>query len=99
MGCSWWESSWTLFGLYQGSSQDLLQSRASSLSCLIAASVLCTDEKLLHPTPVVTLLFVIITAVCQIICLNKALVCADTVVVVPLFYAGTSPPQRVSARR
>jgi hypothetical protein len=34
------------------------------------------------------LLFVIITAVCQIICLNKALVCADTVVVVPLFYAG-----------
>jgi hypothetical protein len=38
----------------------------------------------------VTLLFVIITAVCQIVCLNKALVCADTVVVVPLFYAGQS---------
>ena len=32
----------------------------------------------------------IITAVCQIICLNKALQCADTVVVVPLFYAGES---------
>ena len=37
-----------------------------------------------------TLWFVIITAVCQIICLNKALQCADTVVVVPLFYAGES---------
>ena len=36
----------------------------------------------------VTLLLVIATAVCQIVCLNKALVCADTVVVVPLFYAG-----------
>lgn len=47
-----------------------------------------TDQQLLHPTPLVTLLFVIVTAVCQIICLNKALVCADTVVVVPLFYAG-----------
>jgi hypothetical protein len=48
------------------------------------------DWQLLHPTPFVTLLFVIITAVCQIICLNKALQCADTVVVVPLFYAGES---------
>ncbi len=30
----------------------------------------------------------IFTAVLQIMCLNRALVCADTVVVVPLFYAG-----------
>lgn len=43
---------------------------------------------LVHPSPLITLLLTIITAVLQIICLNKALKCADTVVVVPLFYAG-----------
>jgi hypothetical protein len=36
----------------------------------------------------ITLLLVIATAIAQIICLNKALKCADTVVVVPVFYAG-----------
>lgn len=35
-----------------------------------------------------TLLLLIGTAVLQIVCLNSALRCADTVVVVPLFYAG-----------
>ncbi|WVN85327.1 uncharacterized protein L203_100472 [Cryptococcus depauperatus CBS 7841] len=43
---------------------------------------------LVHPSALISLLSVIITAILQIICLNKALVCADTVVVVPLFYAG-----------
>lgn len=28
------------------------------------------------------------TAILQIVCLNRALVCVDTVIVVPLFYAG-----------
>lgn len=36
----------------------------------------------------ISLLLVILTAVLQIVCLNRAIVCADTVVVVPLFYAG-----------
>lgn len=36
----------------------------------------------------ITVLFLIITAVSQIVCLNRALKCADTVTVVPLFYAG-----------
>jgi hypothetical protein len=31
---------------------------------------------------------VIITAVMQIICLNRALKCADSTLVVPLFFAG-----------
>ena len=35
-----------------------------------------------------SLLMVVFTAVLQIVCLNRALACADTVVVVPLFYAG-----------
>lgn len=35
-----------------------------------------------------TLLLVIATAILQIVCLNRALECTDTVVVVPLFYAG-----------
>jgi hypothetical protein len=35
-----------------------------------------------------TLILLIGTAVLQIVCLNSALRCADTVVVVPLFYAG-----------
>jgi hypothetical protein len=43
---------------------------------------------LVHPSPLLTLVLTIITAVAQIICLNKALACADTVVVVPIFYAG-----------
>ncbi|WWC69395.1 uncharacterized protein I206_103334 [Kwoniella pini CBS 10737] len=43
---------------------------------------------LVHFSAIVTLLFVIITAVLQIVCLDRALKCADTVVVVPLFYAG-----------
>ncbi|KAL1406867.1 hypothetical protein Q8F55_006276 [Vanrija albida] len=43
---------------------------------------------LVHFTPLLTLVLLIVTAVLQIICLNKALQCADTVVVVPLFYAG-----------
>nr|XP_018263783.1 uncharacterized protein I303_03656 [Kwoniella dejecticola CBS 10117]OBR85941.1 hypothetical protein I303_03656 [Kwoniella dejecticola CBS 10117] len=43
---------------------------------------------LVHPSAIITLLFVIITAVLQIVCLDRALKCADTVVVVPLFYAG-----------
>lgn len=43
---------------------------------------------MVHPSPLLTLLLTIATAVAQIICLNKALQCADTVVVVPLFYAG-----------
>ncbi|WOO84441.1 uncharacterized protein LOC62_06G007959 [Vanrija pseudolonga] len=43
---------------------------------------------LVHFTPLLTLVLLTITAVLQIICLNKALQCADTVVVVPLFYAG-----------
>ncbi|ORY27172.1 hypothetical protein BCR39DRAFT_538725 [Naematelia encephala] len=43
---------------------------------------------LVHFSAIITLLFVIGTAVLQIVCLNRALVCADTVVVVPLFYAG-----------
>ncbi|KAL7424060.1 hypothetical protein Q5752_001645 [Cryptotrichosporon argae] len=41
-----------------------------------------------HFSSVVTTLLVVATAVLQIVCLNKALQCADTVVVVPLFYAG-----------
>ena len=47
-------------------------------------------HQLVHPSALLTLTFVFITAVLQIICLNKSLVCADTVVVVPLFYAGKS---------
>ncbi|KAK6903006.1 hypothetical protein L486_06461 [Kwoniella mangroviensis CBS 10435] len=43
---------------------------------------------LVHPSAIITLLLVIITAVLQIVCLDRALKCADTVVVVPLFYAG-----------
>ncbi|WWC89967.1 uncharacterized protein L201_004896 [Kwoniella dendrophila CBS 6074] len=43
---------------------------------------------LVHPSALITLLLVIITAVLQIVCLDRALKCADTVVVVPLFYAG-----------
>ncbi|WVQ78317.1 hypothetical protein IAT38_000402 [Cryptococcus sp. DSM 104549] len=42
----------------------------------------------LHASSLASLLLVIVTAVLQIVCLNRALVCADTVVVVPLFYAG-----------
>ncbi|KAK8869760.1 hypothetical protein IAR55_000328 [Kwoniella newhampshirensis] len=41
-----------------------------------------------HPSGLISLLSVIVTAVLQIVCLNRALECADTVVVVPLFYAG-----------
>jgi hypothetical protein len=41
-----------------------------------------------HPSAILTILLVALTAVLQIVCLNRALVCADTVVVVPLFYAG-----------
>ncbi|RSH94093.1 hypothetical protein EHS25_006747 [Saitozyma podzolica] len=41
-----------------------------------------------HPSAILTVLLVALTAVIQIVCLNRALVCADTVVVVPLFYAG-----------
>jgi hypothetical protein len=44
--------------------------------------------KMLNVSPILTLLLVVLTAVLQIVCLNRALVCADTVVVVPLFYAG-----------
>nr|XP_019042293.1 hypothetical protein I302_08895 [Kwoniella bestiolae CBS 10118]OCF21223.1 hypothetical protein I302_08895 [Kwoniella bestiolae CBS 10118] len=43
---------------------------------------------LVHPSALITLLLVIVTAVLQIVCLDRALKCADTVVVVPLFYAG-----------
>ena len=43
---------------------------------------------MVHPSALVTLLLVIATAVLQIVCLNRALECTDTVVVVPLFYAG-----------
>ncbi|KAL0250399.1 hypothetical protein I308_102572 [Cryptococcus tetragattii IND107] len=43
---------------------------------------------LVHPSALISLLLVILTAVLQIVCLNRAIVCADTVVVVPLFYAG-----------
>ncbi|KAK1924848.1 hypothetical protein DB88DRAFT_534894 [Papiliotrema laurentii] len=43
---------------------------------------------LVHPSSILTLLLVILTAVLQIVCLNRALECTDTVVVVPLFYAG-----------
>lgn len=50
--------------------------------------MLAHTTQLVHPSPLITLLFTILTAVAQIICLNKALRCADTVVVVPLFYAG-----------
>ncbi|WVF72206.1 hypothetical protein IAT40_007018 [Kwoniella sp. CBS 6097] len=42
---------------------------------------------LVHPSAIISLLLVIITAVLQIVCLDKALKCADTVVVVPLFFA------------
>jgi hypothetical protein len=45
-------------------------------------------SQLLHASSLLTLLLVIFTAVLQIVCLNRALKCADTVVVVPLFYAG-----------
>lgn len=44
--------------------------------------------QLVHVSAILTLLLLILTAVLQIVCLNKALRCADTVVVVPLFYAG-----------
>lgn len=47
-----------------------------------------TDTQLVHVSAIITLLLLIGTAVLQIVCLNKALRCADTVVVVPLFYAG-----------
>ena len=50
--------------------------------------------QLVHPSAFITLLLVIFTAVLQIVCLNRALVCADTVVVVPLFYAGELVLQR-----
>ncbi|WRT67209.1 uncharacterized protein IL334_004175 [Kwoniella shivajii] len=43
---------------------------------------------LVHFSAIITLLAVITTAVLQIVCLDRALKCADTVVVVPLFYAG-----------
>ncbi|TXT12631.1 uncharacterized protein COLE_03041 [Cutaneotrichosporon oleaginosum] len=43
---------------------------------------------LVHFSAIMTLLLLIGTAVLQIVCLNSALRCADTVVVVPLFYAG-----------
>ncbi|OCF36656.1 hypothetical protein I316_01909 [Kwoniella heveanensis BCC8398] len=42
---------------------------------------------LVHPSAIISLLLVIITAVLQIVCLDRALKCADTVVVVPLFFA------------
>ncbi|ODO11605.1 hypothetical protein I350_00387 [Cryptococcus amylolentus CBS 6273] len=42
----------------------------------------------LHPSSLISLICVIVTAIFQIVCLNRALECADTVVVVPLFYAG-----------
>jgi magnesium transporter len=41
-----------------------------------------------HFASLITLLMVIITAVQQIICLNRALKCADSTLVVPLFFAG-----------
>ncbi|EIW69442.1 hypothetical protein TREMEDRAFT_43986 [Tremella mesenterica DSM 1558] len=43
---------------------------------------------LVHVSSMASLSLVVVTAVAQIICLNRALQCADTVVVVPLFYAG-----------
>ncbi|BEI83663.1 hypothetical protein CcaverHIS002_0402670 [Cutaneotrichosporon cavernicola] len=43
---------------------------------------------LFHFSAIMTLILLIGTAVLQIVCLNSALRCADTVVVVPLFYAG-----------
>ncbi|BEJ14484.1 hypothetical protein CspHIS471_0402510 [Cutaneotrichosporon sp. HIS471] len=43
---------------------------------------------LVHFSAIMTLILLIGTAVLQIVCLNSALRCADTVVVVPLFYAG-----------
>ncbi|WVR05179.1 hypothetical protein IAU60_002191 [Kwoniella sp. DSM 27419] len=43
---------------------------------------------LVHPSAMISLLLVIFTAILQIVCLDRALKCADTVVVVPLFYAG-----------
>lgn len=41
-----------------------------------------------HPTALITLLLVALTAILQIICLNRALKAADSTLVVPLFYAG-----------
>lgn len=41
-----------------------------------------------HFAPIVTVILVAVTAVLQIICLNKGLKTADSTLVVPLFYAG-----------
>lgn len=41
-----------------------------------------------HPVALVTLFFVAVTAILQIICLNKGLKAADSTLIVPLFYAG-----------
>ncbi|WVQ71665.1 hypothetical protein IAR50_001205 [Cryptococcus sp. DSM 104548] len=46
------------------------------------------EHPFLHPSSLISLMCVIVTAILQIVCLNRALECADTVVVVPLFYAG-----------
>ncbi|KAK4689769.1 magnesium transporter, partial [Tremellales sp. Uapishka_1] len=43
---------------------------------------------LVHASALLSLLLVVFTAVLQIVCLNRALQCADTVVIVPVFYAG-----------
>lgn len=45
-------------------------------------------EQFRHPVPLLTLFFLGVTAVSQIITLNRALKCADPTLVVPLFYAG-----------
>ncbi|KAJ9105016.1 hypothetical protein QFC20_004457 [Naganishia adeliensis] len=41
-----------------------------------------------HFAPIVTVILVAVTAILQIICLNKGLKTADSTLVVPLFYAG-----------
>ncbi|KAI5450135.1 hypothetical protein NCC49_003762 [Naganishia albida] len=46
------------------------------------------EKPFAHFAPIVTVILVAVTAVLQIICLNKGLKTADSTLVVPLFYAG-----------
>jgi len=45
-----------------------------------------TGNQLGHPAPIITLVFLAITAVLQIVCLNRGLEIYDSTLVVPVFY-------------
>lgn len=79
--------------VYKGGSQDHVATWTSGMAAFFFGYCFqkkseADAEQLVHPSALISLLLVILTAVLQIVCLNRAIVCADTVVVVPLFYAG-----------